>query len=1295
MGAEQSQLEKLKDTDFQQNRITFFINGKEYNVQTDGCDPEIGPQYLLVDYLRDKIGLTGTKYMCRQGGCGACMVTVRAIHPVSGQKEVRSANSCLLPLFACDGLEITTVEGLGNKRTGYNPIQQRLVKFGGTQCGFCTPGFVMNMHSVIQDNPRFTTSDVEYSFDGNLCRCTGYRPIIEAFKSLSTNPSEELKLQCSDIEDAIVCPMKTLMAKENSMEVLNVPRNLYLGGTSGEQWFKVTSLPALFDVLERFTSSRTAYRLVAGNTGTGVFPGDGPYQGFIEINDVPELHYTSLDQMGLVLGGGVTITNAISTFDKASQMEGFVYAKEFYDHLRRVAALAVRNRGSIAGNLMLKHAHREFRSDVFLLFESVKATLRIGSSPTFYKDYTLLEFLELDMTGKVILSVHFPTYKGSYYFRSFKVSKRYQHAEAYVNGAFLFKIDPRTFTVLERPSICYGGITPDFVHANATEEFLEGQTLDGVTLKGALLRLKHEAVPNFMPGEASPEYRLGLAQSYLYKFILGVRGNSVGNRLKSGGEDIPRGNNKGKQIFDTDKSKWPLNQPVPKLESFPQTSGEAEYINDIRAELDELFGVFVVTTVANATIKFIDASQALMTPGVVAFVTAKDIPGNNNHAVFLTQQEEIFVESRVRYAGQPVGLLVATDKYTAFNARSKVIVTYDNVRKPVLDIRDSIRTRTKLNERKKEETNLAFPCRGINGQTAKDLRTNISSPQTTNEEVNGELITITGEFFTHAQYHFHMETQNCICIPTEDGMEVLSGTQHMDSVQATVAGCLGVPNNSVSVRVRRLGGAFGAKISKANHIAGACAVAAHVTNKPVRVQMDLGSNMHAIGKRLPYLFKYNLKVDSTGKIHQLDASVYCNPGSVANEPTSLYGALCFQSAYRANNWNLKPEVALTDTAPNTYCRSPGSAQGVAGIETVMEHIAYTLKKDPLEVRQVNFMKKGDPFVGVPGAKLPLDNLLPGMIAELKVNGEYDSRKQFVEVFNQNNRWKKRGISIVPQRYPNYYPDLRFPTLISVYHVDGTVNVSHGGIEMGQGINTKVAQVVAYTLQIPLEKVLVKPSTNLISPNATITGASVGSELVCSSARVACEQLLERLAPLRKQLGNPSWEQLIAAANGRELLLTSQYQHAQGELVSYDIIRCDVIKDCGQSISPLVDIGQIEGAVVMGFSWWLTEELIYDQNTGELLTTDTWQYKPMLPADIPEDLRVTMLRNAPNPFGVLSSKSTGESPFNMSVSVLFALRNAIDSVRREIGNYSWYQMDGPVTREVVRRLCLTSSEQFVV
>lgn len=226
----------------------------------------------------------------------------------------------------------------------------------------------MNMYSVSQANPRFTPAEVEYSFDGNICRCTGYRPIIEAFKSLSVNPSSKINFTCgaTDIEESHRCPLKLKGSKANlnpspplnpesdKPEVLQLPRQLQLrfpfhgnddddGEPMGEQWIKVTTLSTLFDVLHSFSSSGVAYRLVAGNTGMGVYRNDGPFQGFIDINDVAELQHVSVNSSGIQLGGAVTLTAAIQAFNKAAQFEALVYAKEFFDHFRRIAGLSIRN----------------------------------------------------------------------------------------------------------------------------------------------------------------------------------------------------------------------------------------------------------------------------------------------------------------------------------------------------------------------------------------------------------------------------------------------------------------------------------------------------------------------------------------------------------------------------------------------------------------------------------------------------------------------------------------------------------------------------------------------------------------------------------------------------------------------------------------------------------------------------------------------------------------------------------------------------------------------------------------
>ncbi|CAL8110876.1 unnamed protein product [Orchesella dallaii] len=1172
----------------------------------------------------------------------------------------------------------------------------------------------MNMHSVAEANPGFTSHDVENSLDGNICRCTGFRPILDAFKTLSADPHEDLRRKCLDIEDVYKCPLKNAEAKQlldNKFEIVQVPKNVYLKSANGEQWFKVTTLAMLYEIIQNFSYSQITYKLVAGNTGIGVYKNDGPYVGYIDINHIPELKKSSVDQSGIVLGGNVTLTWAMDLFKLAPKTDGFVYTEEFYNLFLRIAGHPVRNRGTLAGNLMMKHAHKEFPSEIFLLFESIGATLKIGTSMTSQQEYTLIDFLNLDMTGKVILSIHLPVFeKERYLYKCFKIGKRHKNTQAIVNAAFLFEIDTSNSKILSRPRICYGGINPNFVHANNTEEYLDGKQLNISTIQGAMKMLENELVPDSELGNSKPAYRIGLAQSYLYKFILQILGNDVDPRLRSGAYEIERTLTSGKQTFETDRLKWPLNQPIPKMDSLAQVSGEAKYINDICSELAELHGAFVVTTVGNATIKSVDASEALSVAGVVAFYSAKDVPGRNNATAFLPHPEMIFIENEVKYAGQAVGLIVATDKDTALAARSKVIIQYENVQKPILSISSAVEGDKTCSDISKLK--LSLPYEEAESTREKNVVLNIAKTKTKRDEVKGNLHKVKGEFQTHGQYHFHLEPQVCICIPTEDGMTVHSSTQWMNFTQAAVASCLNLPNNSVTVEVRRLGGGFGAKSTRSALIATACAVAAHHTQKPVRVDLDLETNMQMIGKRLPYLVQYEATVDDLGKIHTLKSKIYCDAGHVPNEPTVHYGMICSQSCYHENGWDVTPGVALTNTAANTFCSAPGSSQGVAIIETIMEHIAYTVEKDPLEVRQINFIQKGDPFIGVPGAKLLQDNLLPRMISELQNSADLNARMNYVKMFNKSNRWRKRGISVVPQRYPNYYYNTRYPTFISVYPSDGTVNLTHGGIEMGQGLNTKVAQVVAYTLKIPLEKVKVAPSNNLVSLNTSATVGSMVSELVCSSAQKACEQLLERLSPVKKFLHNPTWEQLIAAATGRNILLTSQFQHKKGDVKSYDvwgvtateveidvltgdfkIVRVDLIEDAGESISPLVDIGQIEGAFVMGLSWWLTEELIYDQNSGELITDRTWNYKPMLASDIPEDFRVTLLRNAPNPFGVFGSKATGEPPLNMSCSVIFALRNAIDSARREAGNHSWYQMDGPVTREVIRQLSLVSPHEF--
>ncbi|XP_035716520.1 indole-3-acetaldehyde oxidase [Folsomia candida] len=382
--------------------------------------------------------------------------------------------------------------------------------------------------------------------------------------------------------------------------------------------------------------------------------------------------------------------------------------------------------------------------------------------------------------------------------------------------------------------------------------------------------LEAELKPDHNPTEGSTIYRKTLAQSLLYKTILSILGDSVKAPLRSGGQDLEHGPMSGQQTFDSDQKEWPLYQPIPKIEAAVQASGEAEYINDIDPEFGELFGAFVLTTVANATISSIDASEAL-----------------------------IFVKDKVRHAGQAVGLILAESRAIALEAAKKVRIVYSDVKKPVLDMKDSL----KLAEKKGENCILEIRKTSPSG-----------------DEKGTQ--TIKGEFRVGSQYHMSMETQSCICVPREDGMDVFCATQYPDLVQSVVASAIGVPNHFINLIVRRLGGGYGAKILKSCPTAAACAVAAHVTNRPVRIVLDLEINMKMIGKRHPYFTTYEASVDDSGNIVGLKGSIVCDSGYTPNETTSYLAMICMQNCYRANGWEITSGRALTDTATNTYCRAP-------------------------------------------------------------------------------------------------------------------------------------------------------------------------------------------------------------------------------------------------------------------------------------------------------------------------------------------------------------------------------------
>ncbi|KAG7171465.1 Indole-3-acetaldehyde oxidase-like [Homarus americanus] len=974
------------------------------------------------------------------------------------------------------------------------------------------------------------------------------------------------------------------------------------------------------------------------------------------------------------MGANVSLSRAIEVFEHvAATYPGYQYLRVLQSHWKMVANVSVRNAGSWAGNLMLKHKHPEFPSDIFLTLLGAGAQLTVNhaDSPSAIQ-IDLEQFLQTDMSKSVILSVTLPPLTQDEQIRTFKISSRAVNAHAHVNACFKMELDPTDgYRIKRKPLLLFGGINPDFIHAVQTETYLVNKRLtDVVTVVEAAKMLGNEMKPDAKPQDTSPEYRISLSQCLFYKAVIGFLGNRVSSDIRSAGSVLERPLSSSEQDFDMNQDTWPVGKGIPKLESTTQISGEAVYLDDIPLLHNELHGAFIQSTVANAKIKSIKPSEALAVPGVVSFVTAQDIPGRNSFVVNAGgRPDSVFVGKRVSYNGQAIGLIVADTRDIALRAAKLVQVEYEDIKKPVLTIEEALKA-------EREEM-------VMNTLTGKKEPYTFGNPEDALKASKHKLI---GEIHQGSQFHLALEALAGRVIPIEDGYDVFSTTQWPTETQAAVAQVLDIPAHSINISVRRLGGGYGGKISRENVVVTAAAVAAKKVKQPVRVTLDLSTNMTLVG------------FNDDGKFESLKVDMISDGGYVANEVSVGFLGSRLQNVYYIPNLLFRPIIVKTDTAANTWCRTPGTVEAVATVENVIEHVANYLKKDPLEVRMVNMVPPAVPrLMASPQERnVVKEDILP----LLKQKAMYSQRVEEIKIFNMENLWKKRGMSIVPLWYQHDYPPVfSYGIQVSIYEHDGTVAVSHGGIEMGQGINTKVAQVVAYKLGIPIDKVILKASDTMVGANSIVTGGSYGTDLCAHGAKVVCEGLLQRINVVKeamKKTGgkDPTWLELIKKCYTEGVDLCQRYWTAGKEHpdnyeiwaaccleVEIDVLtgqyllrRADIIEDCGRSMNPYVDIGQVEGAFIMGLGLYTSEEVKFDTTTGQKLTNGTW------------------VKNAVDYYYFLP---TGEPALCCSYVVVTALRNAITAFRSANGNDHWFDMDTPITVEKVHQLCGVRPEQFML
>ncbi len=736
-----------------------------------------------------------------------------------------------------------------------------------------------------------------------------------------------------------------------------------------------------------------------------------------------------------------------------------------------------------------------------------------------------------------------------------------------------------------------------------------------------------------------------------------------------------------------------------------QVAGAATYIDDLPEVRGTLQAAPVCSPVAHGVLNGIDATAALALPGVRAFVSATDIPGDRTLAAF-AHDEPVFAHGTVQFLGQVGGLILAEDVNTA--RRAARLVKWDiTPLPPVLTV----------HEAHARQSYVLPPVHVKRGDATQALG---RAPHR-----------LQGEFEVGGQEHFYLEGQIAYALPLEQNQWCIhSSTQHPGEVQHWVAHALGVDNHAVKVECRRMGGGFGGKETQAGHLAVWAAVAARQTRRPVKLRLDRDDDFMITGKRHPFAYRYDVGFDDTGRLCGLQLDMLANCGFSAD----LSGPVADRAIFHADNAYFLEDVAIssyrckTNTQSHTAFRGFGGPQGVIVIERIMGDIARHLGLDALDVRLRNLYGTTDRNVTHYQMAVE-DNILEPLMTTLARNARYRERAEDIAHWNASSPVIKRGIALTPVKFGISFTATLFNQAGALVHVytDGSVQVNHGGTEMGQGLNTKVAQIVADELGVPFDKVLATAADTSKVPNASATAASSGTDLNGRAAQFAARNVRDNLASfvagldgcgagaVRFEAGRVitdkttrRWEDVVGAAYANRIQLWSDgfyrtpkihydkttmlgrpfYYFAYGAActeVAIDtltgenrVLKVDILHDVGHSINPAIDIGQIEGGFVQGMGWLTTEQLVWDDK-GLLRTHAPSTYKIPTTGDVPAHLKVDLWPEPNREDNVHGSKAVGEPPFMLAISVYEALRDAVAQAGGQPG-----AMNAPVTAEEVLR-----------
>lgn len=1167
----------------------------------------------LLEFLRVS-GRTGSKSGCNEGDCGAC--TVLLMEEVGAPRAI---NSCLALVHSLVGREIVTSEGLAGSEL--HPVQEAMVRCNGSQCGYCTPGFVCSMAEATARGVSDDPVEVADQLCGNLCRCTGYRPIREAMSGLS----------------------ETL-----------VEASVSRGEAGTEVYLTPKTIEEALNLKKEFPEAP----FIVGATELAVLMNKRHLrpEKLISLEHVDRLVSMEASSDYWTIGASVPLTDVVNRlageYPAMAQM------------FRLFASRQIRHRATLGGNLVTASPIGDSAPVLLALDAKVRLASLDGEREVALSDFFVGYRKTVLKEGEIMVAVLLPRGLAGEC-RFYKVSKRREMDISAVSAGIRLVLEGG---VIQEARLAYGGVAATPARARKAEEALVGRAIEEAGDEKVLGILAEEFQP-LNDVRASSDYRKALIRDLFLKYLAGAEDEIEPPVLRAGDPcDLAHESAVG------------------------HVTGKANYTEDMALKRGALRVWLVRSEYARAVLKRVDLSKARVAPGVRLVLAADDVPGHNNTGC-ARDDEPLFASGTVEFHGQVIAAVVAESLEEARLAADLVEVSYEPL-VPVLGIEAAL-------EAESFHTEPHVLGRG---------------------DVEGALEeaahVIEGDFQVGGQEHFYLETQAAFAEPDGDGVFVYSSTQHPSETQMIVAEVLGWSKHRVVVESPRMGGGFGGKESQANPWAAICALGAEKLGMPVSLQLDRDEDMECSGKRHPFYARYRVGFDAAGMLEAVEVDLYSDGGWSLDLSLPVTDRALFHldNAYYIPNVKFSGRVCRTNVTSHTAFRGFGGPQGMLVIEEIMARVAQVVGVRPEKVREQNFYRgSGESNTTHYGEEVE-GNRLARIWSELQESSDFEGRRREIAEWNEEQPKRKRGLAITPVKFGISFTLKHYNqagALVLIY-ADGSVQVNHGGTEMGQGLHTKILGVAMAELGLPGQQIRLMHTRTDKVPNTSATAASSGSDLNGMAVADACRQLRERLRPVAAEMLGCDLDEVsisegkvsgggnevsFAEVTGKayteriQLAATGFYKtpglewdwsmenpkgrpfhyYAFGAAVSevevdgftgmHHLRRVDILHDVGNSLNADLDRGQIEGGFVQGAGWLTCEELKWSEE-GRLQSHSASTYAIPAISDAPLDFRVELLKDAGLETTIHGSKAVGEPPLMLAISVREALRDALGAYGNE-------------------------------